>query len=228
MIGERINHRIPHLQNLIKVIFLPQVGFLVALHDQIDWREPGVLTEDFAFIFTEAGRSYFKNDEVRELDEGIGDLDAYIKDIEALILADMEDDILDCEGELRSTFTAIAELDCTLAFAACALDNKYVRPDVVPAEENCIQILNGRHPLQEIVMDSTFIPNSTNLDSENRVNVITGPNFSGKSCYARQVGILVFMTQIGSFIPCDAACISIVDQILARFGCSGDMCCATK
>ena len=218
MIGERVNQRIPHLQNMIKVIFLPQVGFLVALHDQIDWREPGVLTEDFAFIFTEAGRSYFKNDEVRELDEGIGDLDAYIKDIEALIMADMEDDILDCEGELRSTFTAIAELDCTLAFAACALDNKYVRPDVVPAEENCIQILNGRHPLQEIIMDSKFIPNNTNLNSENRVNVITGPNFSGKSCYARQVGILVFMTQIGSFIPCDAACISIVDQILARFG----------
>jgi DNA mismatch repair protein MSH5 len=218
MIGERINQRLPHLQNLIKVIFLPQVGFLVALHDQIDWSEPGMLSEDFAFIFTEANRYYFKNNEVRELDEGIGDLDAYIKDIEALILADMEDDILDCEGELRSTFTAVAELDCTLAFAACALDNKYVRPDVVPADQNCIQILNGRHPLQEIVMDSKFIPNSTNLDPENRVNVITGPNFSGKSCYARQVGILVFMTQIGCFIPCDAACISIVDQILARFG----------
>ena len=218
IVGERVTQRIPHLQSLIKVIFLPQVGFLISLHDQIDWKEPGILTDDFAFIFTEASRSYFKNDEVRELDEGIGDLDAYIKDIEALILTNIEDDILDRESELRCTFTAIAELDCTLAFAACALDNKYVRPDVVPAVENCIQIINGRHPLQEIVMDSKFIPNNTNLDSENRVNVITGPNFSGKSCYARQVGMLVFMTQIGSFIPCDAACISIVDQILARFG----------
>ena len=218
VIGERVIQRVPHLQNLIKIIFLPQIGFLISLHDQIDWREPGVLTEDFAFIFTEAGRSYFKNDEARELDEGIGDLDAYIKDIEALILTNIEDDILDCEHELLCTFAAIAELDCTLAFAACALDNKYIRPDVVPAEEDCIQILNGRHPLQEIVMDSKFIPNDTNINSENRVNVITGPNFSGKSCYARQVGILVFMTQIGSFIPCDGACISIVDQIIARFG----------
>lgn len=132
-------------------------------------------------------------------------------------MAELEDDILDCECELRGSFSALAELDCILAFADCAIDNKYVRPEVVPAVENCIQILNGRHPLQEIVMETEFIANSTNVDASNRVNIITGPNFSGKSCYARQVGVLAFMSHIGSFIPCDAARISIIDLILARF-----------
>jgi MutS domain V len=233
-----------------------QVGFLVALQDQLDWSEQGVLTNDFKFIFTEAGKSFFKNADVRDLDESIGDLDAvstvalrvdrnnvhvksskntsspccptdrfdhvllftkYIKDTEALILAELEDDILDCECELRGTFNALAELDCILAFSDCAINNKYVRPEVVPAVDNCIQILNGRHPLQEIVMDTEFIPNNTYADASNRVNIITGPNFSGKSCYARQVGVLAFMAHIGCFIPCDAARISILDQILARF-----------
>jgi DNA mismatch repair protein MSH5 len=215
--GERLVQRMPHLCELVKVIFLPQVGFLVAVQDQIDWSEIGVLTDDFAFVFTEAGKSFFKNDDVRELDEDIGDLDAYIKDIEALILTDLEDDILDCEKELRCTFSTLAELDCILALAECALDHKYVRPEIAPMAENCIHIFNGRHPLQEIVMDSAFVPNSTNIDASDRVNIITGPNFSGKSCYARQVGILTFMSHIGSFIPCDAARISVVDQILARF-----------
>ena len=134
-----------------------------------------------------------------------------------MILAGLEEEILDCECELRGTFNALAELDCILSFSDCAINNKYVRPNVVPAVENCIQILNGRHPLQELVMDTEFIPNNTNVDATNRVNIITGPNFSGKSCYARQVGVLSFMAHIGCFIPCEAARISVIDQILARF-----------
>jgi DNA mismatch repair protein MSH5 len=215
--GKNIIQRLPHLDSLLQVIFLPQVGFLVAIKDHISLNEQGILSDDFSFVCSEAGSVYFKNEDVRVLDESIGDLDAYIKDIEALILTDLEEDILDCENELRCTFTALAELDCILALAECALDFKYVRPEVLPATEKIIQIWNGRHPLQEIVLDSSFIPNNTCIDPTNRVQVLTGPNFSGKSCYARQVGILTFMAQIGSFIPCEAARISVVDQILARF-----------
>jgi len=141
----------------------------------------------------------------------------YIKDTEAMIVAELEEDILDCETELRATFNTLADLDCILAFANCAETLKFVRPEIVPAVENCIQIRNGRHPLQEYIIETEFIANNTSADASNRVNVITGPNFSGKSCYARQVGILVFLAHIGCFIPCEEARISITDQILARF-----------
>jgi DNA mismatch repair protein MSH5 len=144
-------------------------------------------------------------------------LDSSIKDTELLLVAELEDDILECENELRETFNALADLDCILSFASCADDLKYVRPDVVPAGENCIDITNGRHPLQEIIIDGDFIPNNTATNATDRVNVVTGPNFSGKSCYARQVGLIVYMAHIGSFVPCDTARISITEQILARF-----------
>jgi len=61
-----------------------------------------------------------------------------------------------------------------------------------------------------------YIPNDTMILKANPINVITGPNFSGKSCYIRQVGILVYLSQIGCFIPADKATISITDKILAR------------
>jgi DNA mismatch repair protein MSH5 len=134
-----------------------------------------------------------------------------------LLVAELEDDILECENELRETFNALADLDCILSFASCADDLKYVRPDVVPAGENCIEITNGRHPLQEIIIDGDFIPNNTATNATDRVNIVTGPNFSGKSCYARQVGLIVYMAHIGSFVPCDTARISVTQQILARF-----------
>jgi len=141
----------------------------------------------------------------------------YIKDTEALILTGLEEDVLDCDGDIRNTFIALSELDCILAFANCAADLKYVRPEMVPAAEQCIQIVNGRHPLQEAVLETDFIPNNTCVDATNRVNVITGPNFSGKSCYARQVGLLTYMAHCGCFLPCDEARISVFDTILVRF-----------
>eukprot|EP00814_Leptocylindrus_danicus_P000752 CAMPEP_0116014172 /NCGR_PEP_ID=MMETSP0321-20121206/6132_1 /TAXON_ID=163516 /ORGANISM="Leptocylindrus danicus var. danicus, Strain B650" /LENGTH=904 /DNA_ID=CAMNT_0003483799 /DNA_START=123 /DNA_END=2836 /DNA_ORIENTATION=+ len=176
------------------------------------------LPPDFTFIFTQDSDAFFKNPDMRQLDQDIGDLDAFIKDTESFVISELEDDILDCEHELRDTFAALAELDCIIAFANCASDLNYVRPEVVSFEKSggVVFIENGRHPLQELIIEDAFIPNDTMIDSSNRVNIITGPNFSGKSCYTRQVGMLVYMAHLGCFLPCDRAKIAITDQILAR------------
>lgn len=46
--------------------------------------------------------------------------------------------------------------------------------------------------------------------------VVTGPNYSGKSVYLKQVAIIVFMAHIGSFVPAESATIGITDKILTR------------
>jgi DNA mismatch repair protein MSH5 len=155
---------------------------------------------------------------MNQLDEEIGDLDAFIKDTEALIVSDLEEEVLECESELRSTFSALADLDCILSLASCAMDLNFVRPTILSVNEGVIEIENGRHPLQELIVDDEFIPNDTMMDNTNRVLIVTGPNFSGKSCYARQVGVLVYLAHIGSYLPCDSARISIMDQIIVNFG----------
>lgn len=173
---------------------------------------------DFTFIFTQENEVFFKNPDMKLLDQEIGDLDAFIKDTESMIVSSLEDEVLEYEHELRSTFEALAELDCIISFASCAADLNYTRPEMVNCREvPVIYISNGRHPLQEIIVENdSFIANDTMIDDAHRLNVVTGPNFSGKSCYTRQVGVLVYMAHIGCFIPCDRAKISITDQILAR------------
>ena len=46
--------------------------------------------------------------------------------------------------------------------------------------------------------------------------LMTGPNYSGKSIYLKQVALIVYMAHIGSFVPATAAKIGLTDKILTR------------
>lgn len=222
-VGAQVLKSHPEL-GALKVVFLPQVGFLIALDKRnhshnVATNEFPDLPKKFDYVFLQGNEAFFKNPDMRDLDNEIGDLDAFIKDTESMIVSELEEDILDCEIQLRSTFGALAELDCILALAGCAADLNFVKPVIIDSQLNASGsyfIKNGRHPLQELIIDGEFIANDTDIDESKRINVITGPNFSGKSCYTRQVGVLVYMAHIGSYLPCDQAHISITDQIMAR------------
>uniref|UniRef100_A0A0E0A173 DNA mismatch repair proteins mutS family domain-containing protein n=1 Tax=Oryza glumipatula TaxID=40148 RepID=A0A0E0A173_9ORYZ len=54
----------------------------------------------------------------------------------------------------------------------------------------------------EMTVD-TFVPNDTKIRSSGRINIITGPNYSGKSIYIKQVLLSTHLTQIftESYLP---------------------------
>ena len=113
----------------------------------------------------------------------------------------------------------IGVLDVFLSFAETAEANKYVRPEVNDSDR--IEIYEGRHPVIEQLLPAgeKYIPNDTVLDPEtDQILIITGPNMSGKSSYLRQVGLIVLLAQIGSFIPARNAKIGICDRIFTRVG----------
>ncbi|XP_014510551.1 DNA mismatch repair protein MSH2 [Vigna radiata var. radiata] len=118
----------------------------------------------------------------------------------------------------------ISELDVLLSFAdlASSCPTPYTRPDITPADEGDIILEGCRHPCVEAQDWVNFIPNDCKLVREKTwFQIITGPNMGGKSTFIRQVGVNILMAQVGSFVPCDKASISVRDCIFARVG-AGD------
>ncbi|KAJ1342735.1 hypothetical protein BSLG_002832 [Batrachochytrium salamandrivorans] len=71
----------------------------------------------------------------------------------------------------------------------------------------------ARHPCVEVQDDISFIENDVDLIADyNRAK------YGRKSTYIRQIGVIVLLSQIGSFVPCEEASIAVVDSILARVG----------
>nr|CAD7456806.1 unnamed protein product [Timema tahoe] len=54
--------------------------------------------------------------------------------------------------------------------------------------------------------------------SEQCCMTVSGPNMGGKSCYLRQVALIVIMAHIGSFVPAKSATISLLDAVYVRMG----------
>lgn len=118
----------------------------------------------------------------------------------------------------------IATLDCVFALATAAVSAPipYVRPKLLPKGSGVMKLKGIRHPCLELQDEISYIPNDCTLNQSGGLfHIITGPNMGGKSTFLRSVGAAALMAQIGSFVACDEAEISILDSILARVG-AGD------
>ncbi|KAF5734080.1 putative DNA mismatch repair protein MSH2 [Tripterygium wilfordii] len=118
----------------------------------------------------------------------------------------------------------ISELDVLLSFAdlASCCPTPYTRPDITASDVGDIILEGSRHPCVEAQDWVNFIPNDCKLvRGKSWFQIITGPNMGGKSTFIRQVGVNILMAQVGSFVPCDRASISVRDCIFARVG-AGD------
>ena len=130
--------------------------------------------------------------------------------------------VADALERVQKTADALALTDVLASFAEVSVRNNYCRPTL--NTNGTLNIVNGRHPVVELLSPMPFVPNDTVLDcGANRCAIITGPNMAGKSTYMRQVAVIVLMAQIGCFVPAQSADVSITDAIFTRVGASDDL-----
>ncbi|HEU4747939.1 MAG TPA: DNA mismatch repair protein MutS, partial [Gemmatimonadaceae bacterium] len=125
-------------------------------------------------------------------------------------------------SRLQLVAQVVAELDVLASLAEAASSEGYVRPELTDGFD--LEIVAGRHPVVERMMPrEKFIPNDVSLTRDARMIILTGPNMAGKSTILRQVGLIVLMAQIGSFVPAARARIGVVDRLFTRVGASDNL-----
>ena len=73
-----------------------------------------------------------------------------------------------------------------------------MRPQFVDERQAAqLHIVQGRHPVLDVALDTPVVPNNTDLSARGPCAlVITGPNMGGKSCYIRQAALIAIMAQV--------------------------------
>jgi DNA mismatch repair protein MSH2 len=138
------------------------------------------------------------------------------------------DRVVDVSATFSEVFFSVsslaAELDVLTSFAEVSVSAPvpFIRPIMHDKSSDTIHLENSRHPNVEAQDNVRFIANTCSMKrGESWFQIITGPNMGGKSTFIRQVGVCVLLAQIGCFVPCDEATISVRDAIFARVG-AGD------
>lgn len=164
----------------------------------------------------------FITTELKEIEDKIINAEDKIKNIEYKIFNDIRNEIYNNIDRIQIVANVIAELDVYVSSAIVASKYNYVKPNI--NNFGVLKIIDGRHPvIEQIIGSENFISNSTNINNDNSINIITGPNMSGKSTYMRQTALICLMAHIGTFVPAEFADIPIMDRIFTRVGASDDL-----
>ncbi len=166
------------------------------------------------------GAERYITPEMKEWESRILNAEGEINALEYKLFCGLRDEVNIKAAELLAAAQALGCIDTVACLALIAHERDYSRPEVV--EDSLLDIEAGRHPVVEsLCEEGTYIANDARLDVRDRqLLLITGPNMAGKSTYLRQVGLIVLLAQIGSFVPAARARVGLADRIFTRVGAS--------
>nr|CAH8875828.1 unnamed protein product [Trichobilharzia regenti] len=197
------------------LIYFPMVGYLLKI-PKVEVETPDIHISCLEFAFTETKIAYYRNDTTRTLDRRYGDVMYSIVDTETTIMRQLQRRLLIHAQSLLRASQFAAEIDCLCSLAIAAKSKDWKKPKL--AENDLIRIRSGRHPIQKTRCKS-IIKNLFYADASNhRITFLTGPNGSGKSTYMNQIALIIYLTQIGSYVPAEEAVISPLDAIYILTG----------
>ena len=162
--------------------------------------------------------------ELKEQEEKILSAEESLDALEKELFAQLIADVIESTAAIQTNASVLAQLDIAAGLAETAVRHNHVRPAFEKGKG--LSISGGRHPVVETLLPEgeAFTPNDLHMDpADSQIHIITGPNMAGKSTYLRQVGLIVVMAHMGSFVPADAATMGIVDRLFTRVGASDNL-----
>ena len=204
----------------LKVSYNKVFGYYIEISNANKDKVP----EDYIRKQTLVNNERYITPELKEYEDKILNAEENIANLEYQLFNEVRGAAVSFTEQIQENARLIAMLDCYLSFAECAEANNYVKP--LLDESDVLDIKQGRHPVVENILPpgEKFTPNDCSLsNSDTQIILLTGPNMAGKSVFLRQVGLIVLLSQIGSFVPAEMARIGLIDRIYTRVGASDNI-----
>ena len=133
------------------------------------------------------------------------------------ILGELTDRIQDQVDDLHFARGLWSQME--LVFGRCRFGRDF--DCVTPTfSEKSLHLEGARHPLLEdnLRPNGKPVPLNLEMDGDDRVLVISGPNAGGKTVVLKTLGMLSLMAQSGIPLPAAKAVLPIMDRVLADIG----------
>jgi DNA mismatch repair protein MutS2 len=145
-------------------------------------------------VFMEPAEMLEANNEIRDLEHA--EKREIIK-----ILKELTDVLRRELPSLKHSFQFLSQIDFIRAKAKFALETQSDLPQIENKPE--MTWYNAKHPLLYLSLKGKreVVPLNIELDSVNRLLLVSGPNAGGKSVTLKTVGLLQYMVQCGLLIP---------------------------
>nr|XP_011314658.1 PREDICTED: mutS protein homolog 5-like [Fopius arisanus] len=204
---------LPNSVKSAKLIYLPDILFLLGITEWVGDSPAGVEIEGMEFKCCIGGIRHYKSATTRELDESVGDIQGKIHHRQSIILMKLISFIDEDIGSLLKSIECCAELDALMSLSTVARGHNYTQPKMVKC--HVIDIKDGRHPLQEL--SSQYVPNDTQSGEDHSlIKIFSGPNACGKTAYMKQTALIVYMAHIGCYVPASSARIGVITNFLMQ------------
>jgi DNA mismatch repair protein MutS len=201
----------------LKIKFNNVFGYFIEISNANKDRVPA----DYERKQTLVNSERYTTPELKEYETKVLGAEERILELEVQIFAELRKQIAQEVRRVQGVARAVALLDAVASLAEVSAKRNYVRPKLHEGDE--IEIRAGRHPVIE-TLGERFVPNDVCLNnSTDRLLIVTGPNMGGKSVWLKQTASIVILAQMGSFVPANAAKISMVDRIFTRVGASDNL-----
>lgn len=145
---------------------------------------------------------YLEPTEIIELNNNIRELQYQERREMLRILTDLTTKIRPEVANLRNAYHYLGQMDFIRAKAKFALKTESILPKF--SNKRLLHWEKARHPLLLITFKAQgkqVVPLSIELNHEQRILLISGPNAGGKSVTLKTVGLLQYMFQCGLLVP---------------------------
>lgn len=164
-------------------------------------------------VFIEPAEVVEANNRIRELES------EERREIIKILIA-FTDTLRPLAQDIIQSYEFLATIDFIRAKATFAIDIEAIKPTV--ENKQIIRWYRAKHPLLFIShrkQNKQIIPLDIELEEDNRLLIISGPNAGGKSVCLKTVGLLQYMIQCGMPIPlAENSVVGIFDNVFIDIG----------